>query len=59
MRGDVERGVCAACNIGNSEDAASVENVVSQARVVLSTAGPFIKYTMPVVDACVKLGRTL
>lgn len=38
----------------DSRDAASVDAVVSRARVVLSTAGPFALYGSPVVDACVR-----
>ena len=35
---------------------ASVAHVVRRARVVLSTAGPFVRDSWPVVDACVALG---
>ena len=38
----------------NNENA--VEEMVRSTKVVLSTAGPFIKYSRSVVDACVKLG---
>lgn len=40
----------------DSKDLASVDAVVSRARVVLSTAGPFALYGDPVVDACVRFG---
>ena len=33
-----------------------VDRVVEQARVVLSTAGPFARIGQPVIDACVRLG---
>ncbi|KAL1507009.1 hypothetical protein AB1Y20_007871 [Prymnesium parvum] len=33
-----------------------VDRVVSQSRVLLSTAGPFAAHGTPVVDACVRLG---
>ena len=39
-----------------SDDVASVERVVSRAKVVLSTAGPFERIGAPLVDACVRLG---
>lgn len=42
--------------VADSRDPASVDAVVSQARVVLNTAGPFAQYGTPVVDACVRLG---
>jgi short subunit dehydrogenase-like uncharacterized protein len=40
--------------IADSEDQVSVDAVVSRARVVLNTAGPFALYGTPVVDACVR-----
>src|SRR6476646_1002547 len=42
--------------VADSADQASVDAVVSRARVVLSTAGPFVQYGTPVVDACVRFG---
>jgi short subunit dehydrogenase-like uncharacterized protein len=42
--------------IADSSDQATVDAVVSQARVVLNTAGPFALYGTPVVDACVRFG---
>lgn len=42
--------------VADSADQASVDAVVSRARVVLSTAGPFARYGTPVVDACVRFG---
>ena len=42
--------------VASSDDATSVDAAVGQARVVLSTAGPFAKMGTPVVDACVRLG---
>ena len=40
----------------DSGNQASIDAVVSQTRVLLSTAGPFAKYGTPVVDACVRFG---
>lgn len=40
----------------DARDQASVDAVVSQADVVLSTAGPFFQYGTPVVDAAVRFG---
>ncbi|MCB9525838.1 MAG: saccharopine dehydrogenase NADP-binding domain-containing protein [Myxococcales bacterium] len=42
--------------VADSQDAASVAAMAAQARVVLSTAGPYAKYGDPVVDACVAHG---
>jgi short subunit dehydrogenase-like uncharacterized protein len=42
--------------IADSADPVTVDAVVSRARVVLSTAGPFALYGTPVVDACVRFG---
>ena len=42
--------------IASSTSQAQVDSVVSQARVLISTAGPFASYGTPVVDACVRLG---
>ena len=42
--------------IADSRHQASVDAMVSQARVVLNTAGPFALYGTPVVDACVRFG---
>jgi short subunit dehydrogenase-like uncharacterized protein len=43
--------------LADSADPRTVRAMVAQARVVLTTAGPFAKYGDPVVDACVELGR--
>jgi short subunit dehydrogenase-like uncharacterized protein len=40
--------------IADSGNQASIDAVVSQTRVLLSTAGPFARYGTPVVDACVR-----
>ena len=40
--------------IADSTDAASIDAMVAQARVLLTTAGPFAKYGTPVVEACVR-----
>jgi short subunit dehydrogenase-like uncharacterized protein len=42
--------------VADSGDQASVDAVVSQASVILSTAGPFALHGTPVVDACVRFG---
>eukprot|EP00929_Paragymnodinium_shiwhaense_P035238 TRINITY_DN19050_c0_g1_i1.p1 TRINITY_DN19050_c0_g1~~TRINITY_DN19050_c0_g1_i1.p1 ORF type:complete len:416 (-),score=94.07 TRINITY_DN19050_c0_g1_i1:173-1420(-) len=41
---------------GDADDQASVDAVVAQCRVLLTTAGPYLKRGGPVVDACVRLG---
>jgi short subunit dehydrogenase-like uncharacterized protein len=41
--------------VADSRNQLSVDAVVSCARVILSTAGPFALYSDPVVDACVRL----
>ena len=41
--------------IADAGNQASVDAVVSQTRVLVSTAGPFAKYGTPVVDACVRV----
>lgn len=41
--------------VADSADQSAVDAVVSQTRVLVSTAGPFAKYGTPVVDACVRL----
>jgi len=40
--------------VADSGDHASVDEVVSRTRIVLSTAGPFALYGTPIVDACVR-----
>eukprot|EP00928_Gymnodinium_smaydae_P032389 TRINITY_DN23476_c0_g2_i1.p1 TRINITY_DN23476_c0_g2~~TRINITY_DN23476_c0_g2_i1.p1 ORF type:complete len:427 (-),score=51.36 TRINITY_DN23476_c0_g2_i1:43-1275(-) len=42
--------------LGTADDQASVDAAVQQCKVVLSTAGPYLKRGTPVVDACVRLG---
>jgi short subunit dehydrogenase-like uncharacterized protein len=42
--------------IADSSDPKTVDAVVSRARLVLNTAGPFALYGTPVVDACVRFG---
>lgn len=48
------------CNPGviqaSVDNQVSVDNMVRQGRVLLSTAGPFVEFGTPVVDACVRLG---
>jgi len=41
---------------GTSDDQASVDAVVGQCKVLLTTAGPYLTRGTPVVDACVRLG---
>ena len=42
--------------VADSNDAASLDAVAGQTRVVLTTAGPFARIGTPVVDACVRQG---
>ena len=42
--------------VGSTDDPASLEAVACQANTVLSFAGPFARFGMPLVDACVKCG---
>lgn len=42
--------------VADSHNPASVDAVVSRARTLLNTAGPFARYGTPVVDACVRFG---
>jgi short subunit dehydrogenase-like uncharacterized protein len=41
--------------VADSQEQQAVDNIVSQTRVLLSTAGPFALYGDPLVDACVRL----
>lgn len=43
--------------VANSGDPASIDAMVEQARVVLTTVGPYARYGSPVVAACARLGR--
>jgi short subunit dehydrogenase-like uncharacterized protein len=49
-------GIGADIIVADSADQSSIDAMVRQARVVVSTAGPFARYGTPVVDACVRLG---
>jgi short subunit dehydrogenase-like uncharacterized protein len=42
--------------VASAATQSEVDRVVEQARIVLSTAGPFARIGQPVVDACVRLG---
>lgn len=42
--------------VADSTDAAAVDAMVQQARVICTTAGPFARYGTPVVEACVAHG---
>lgn len=42
--------------LADSTDAASVDQMAAQARVVVTTAGPYALYGTPVVEACVRHG---
>ena len=42
--------------VASAATQSELDRVVEQARVVLSTAGPFARIGQPVVDACVRLG---
>ncbi|HEX6383065.1 MAG TPA: saccharopine dehydrogenase NADP-binding domain-containing protein, partial [Anaerolineae bacterium] len=41
---------------GDSHDAASLQAIVAQTRVVATTVGPYAKYGTPLVAACVEQG---
>jgi len=40
--------------VADSRDAAAVDAMAAQTRVLISTAGPFARYGDPIVDACVR-----
>jgi len=40
----------------DSKDEQSIDRMVQQTKVIISTAGPFIEYSPPVVDACIRYG---
>lgn len=42
--------------VADSQDRAAIDLIVSQARVLLNTAGPFALYGDVIVDACVRYG---
>lgn len=42
--------------LGDIDDQASIDKVVSQAEVVLSLAGPYARIGTPIVDASVRMG---
>jgi short subunit dehydrogenase-like uncharacterized protein len=42
--------------VAPSQDQAAVDRLVARSSIVLSTAGPFMRYGTPVVDACVRFG---
>lgn len=42
--------------VGSNDDPSSLEAVASKANTILSFAGPFAKFGMPIVNACVKCG---
>jgi short subunit dehydrogenase-like uncharacterized protein len=42
--------------VAPSQDQVAVDALVSRARILLSTAGPFARYGTPIVDACVRFG---
>lgn len=44
--------------MADSADQRSVDRMVSQTDVIIACAGPFSKYSTPVVDASVRLGTT-
>jgi len=53
--------LAAQCNphgvvVADSQDPPTVDAMVARARVVISTAGPYLRYGTPVVEACVRLG---
>lgn len=42
--------------VASITDKASVDRLVSQTRVLISTAGPFVNFGTPIVEACVRHG---
>jgi short subunit dehydrogenase-like uncharacterized protein len=40
--------------VADAHDRAALDAIASRARVVLSTAGPFVRFGTPLVDACVR-----
>ena len=40
----------------DNDDQASVDKCISRTRVIITTAGPYLKRGTPIVDACVRLG---
>jgi short subunit dehydrogenase-like uncharacterized protein len=42
--------------VADSQDRTAIDNIVSQTRVLLNTAGPFALYGNAIVDACVRWG---
>jgi short subunit dehydrogenase-like uncharacterized protein len=48
-------GVNADVLVADSQDQTAIDNIVSQTRVLLNTAGPFALYGNAIVDACVRL----
>lgn len=53
VRGAVGAGVDVL--VADSQDQPAIDAIVSQARVILNTAGPFALYADAIVDACVRL----
>lgn len=50
------KGTMPSLVVADINDIASLENMVSSTRVLMSTVGPFNLYGYPVVEACVKSG---
>lgn len=42
--------------LGDSSDQSSVDRVIQQGKVIIAVAGPYIRYSVPVVDACIRYG---
>ncbi len=51
-----ERGAKVKTIIADSSDPASIDAMVAQSTVIVTTAGPFALYGTPVVEACVRHG---
>lgn len=49
-----EVGVAVDVLVGDSQDTQAIDRIVSQTRVLLTTAGPFALYGNALVDACVR-----
>eukprot|EP01041_Mallomonas_annulata_P001382 gene1382-2659_t len=42
--------------VANLDDSSSLDNLVTQGNVIISTAGPFAKVGTPIIDACIRNG---
>jgi short subunit dehydrogenase-like uncharacterized protein len=49
-----EKGQAIPVLVANSQNQTAIDEIVSQTKVLLNTAGPFARYGTPIVDACVR-----